>query len=197
MVVQTTKNKHHPDCVILDNWCAITSSSWLFVHVHGLCRLNSLDGYTVECIRPCHCVEWRPWGLICLLSSSSVFSLTEGDREVSGGGCLLFVAASWPIALSCILFSYTKAFLLGFVTPWLLFVVILYHFSLWCCWGRWRCLWLLSAALLCFSCQSTLFNLCLIFFYLLKLVIEKMEQLCMTLNSDFYHLSKTIVVASL
>lgn len=100
-----------------------------------------------------------PWGVIRLLSSSSLYVLTEGDREVSSARCLLFVTTSWPAALPCILFSFTRAFLPGFISPWLLFVVNPYQFSPRHHQGRWRCLWLLSAALLCFSCH--LFHLLL------------------------------------
>lgn len=167
---------------------------------HVLCRLNNLNVYTVSSICSCLCVESRPWGVIRLLSSSSVFVLTEGDREVSGAGCLLFVAASWPVALPCILFSSTRAFLPGFISPWLLFVVIPYQFSPRRLRGRWRCLRLLSAALLCFSCHSTFLkkkkkiffslslSFSLSFFNLVKGFYSQMvHQESWLSMSDFYH----------
>lgn len=94
--------------------CILTvcACSWL-----TLCRLSSVGMDTVASISPCHCVESRPSGVMRLLLSSSVSVLTEGDREVLSAGCLLFVVTSWPVALPCILFSSTRAFLLGIVSP--------------------------------------------------------------------------------
>ena len=92
------------------------------------------------------------WGVTRLLCSPSLGA--DGGWRGSGAWCLLLDPDPSLCHESSLLH---RAFLLGFASPRLLFVVILYQFSPRRLRGRWRCLWLLSAALLCFSCHSTIF----------------------------------------